>query len=92
MHGAFHTPVSCLMDIMKSHPMQSWLSENCVADVDLTVLYRFFNDGTIIMLLTALLANISIIFFARDSVSANALTDVQEALLCLLTPLEWQNA
>ena len=27
------------------HPHQLWLSANIVADVDLTVLYRFFDDG-----------------------------------------------
>ena len=43
------------------------------------------------MLLTALLANVSILFVARDEVSEAALTDVQEALMSLLAPLGWDN-
>jgi hypothetical protein len=72
------------------HPLQKWLAANVVADVDLTILYRFFDDGTIVILLTALLANVSIVFVARDQASELALTDVQEALMSLLTPFGWQ--
>lgn len=48
-------------------------------------------SGTIVVLLTALLANVSILFVARDEVSEAALTDVQEALMSLLAPLGWDN-
>ena len=74
-----------------ANPYQRWLAANIMGDVDLGVLYRFFDEGTIAVLLTALLANVSLLFVARDDVSANCLTEVQEALMSLLAPLGWEN-